>query len=105
MRGLGNQKNRLDHRENDGSEDIIEHREVLGKELYRGFECYISQEVISYSDIHIGELCENYPIFDSYDLGDGRIYQNYIFRKYEITKQDMETAFVVYHKGDFCIVH
>ena len=52
-----------------------------------------------------GEFYENYPIFDSYDLGDDRTYQNYIFRKNEITKQDMEIAFAVYHKGDFCIVH
>lgn len=89
----------------DGLEDIIKHREALGKEFYRGFECFIPQEVISYSDIHIGELYENYPIFDSYDLGDDRAYQNYIFRKNEITRQDMETAFAVYHKGNFCMVH
>ena len=89
----------------DGLEDIIKHRKVIGKEFYRGFECFISQEVIPYSDIHIGELYENYPIFDSYDLGDDRTYQNYIFRKNEITRQDMETAFAVYHKGNFCMVH
>lgn len=89
----------------DGLEDVIKHRELIGKEFLRGFDCFALHSVNVYSDIHIGELYENYPIFDSYDLGDDRTYQNYIFRKNEITKQDMETAFAVYHKGDFCIVH
>ena len=74
---------------------------VEGQEILPTFD----KEVTSYSDIHIGELYENYPIFDSYDLGDDRTYQNYIFRKNEITKQDMETAFTVYYKGNFCMVH
>ena len=85
--GVWKSKKQTRLRENDGLEDLIEYREVLSKGLYRGFECFISQEVISYSDIHIGELYENYPIFDSYDLGDDRTYQNYIFRKYEITNR------------------
>lgn len=89
----------------DGLEDIIKHREVIGKEFYRGFECFTPQEVSIYSDIHIGELYENYPIFDSYDLGDDRTYQNYIFRKNKITEEDMKASFAVYHNGNFCMVH
>ena len=89
----------------DGLEDIIKHRELLGKECFRGFECFAPQETIAYSDIHIGELYENYPIFDSYDLGDDRTYQNYIFRKSEITEQEMKAAFNISHRGNFCMVH
>lgn len=89
----------------DGLEDIIKHREFIGKEFYRGFECFTPQEVSIYSDIHIGELYENYPIFDSYDLGDDRTYQNYIFRKSEITEQEMKAAFNISHRGNFCMVH
>lgn len=89
----------------DGLEDVIKHRELIGKEFMRGFDCFAPQNVNVYSDIHIGELYENYPIFDSYDLGDDRTYQNYIFRKDKISRQDMETAFAVYHKGNFCMVH
>ncbi len=89
----------------DDLEDIIKHRELLGKEFFRGFECFTPQEVIAYSDIHIGELYENYPIFDSYDLGDDRTYQNYIFRKSEITEQEMKAAFDLSHRGNFCMVH
>ena len=89
----------------DGLEDVIKHRELIGKEFIRCFDCFSPQNINVYSDIHIGELYENYPIFDSYDLGDDRTYQNYIFRKDKISRQDMETAFAVYHKGNFCMVH
>lgn len=89
----------------DGLEDVIKHRELIGKEFMRGFDCFTPQNVNVYSGIHIGELYENYPIFDSYDLGDDRTYQNYIFRKDKINRQDMETAFSVYRKGNFCMVH
>ena len=89
----------------DGLEDVIKHRELIGKEFMRGFDCFAPQNVNVYSDIHIGELYENYPIFDSYDLGDDRTYQNYIFRKDEISRKEMEAAFAVYHRGNFCMVH
>jgi len=88
-----------------GLEDIVKHREIFGKESYRGFECFSPKEVSIYSDIHIGELYENYPIFDSYDLGDDRTYQNYIFRKDKISEQDMVAAFTIHHRGNFCMVH
>lgn len=89
----------------DGLEDVIQHRELIGKEFMRGFDCFAPQNLNVYSDIHIGELYENYPIFDSYDLGDDRTYQNYIFRKDEISRKEMEAAFAVYHRGNFCMVH
>lgn len=89
----------------DGLEDVIKHIELIGKEFMRGFDCFPPQNINVYSDIHIGELYESYPIFDSYDLGDDRTYQNYIFKKDKISRQDMETAFSVCHQGDFCMVH
>ncbi len=89
----------------DGLKDIINHREIVGKEYYKDFECYIPQKVETYSNIHIGEIYENYPIFDSDDLSDNRTYQNYIFRKKEITEQDMKNAFTIRHSGNFCMVH
>lgn len=85
--------------------DIIKHCQIVGKEFIRGFECFTPQNVSTYPDIHIGELYENYPIFDSYDLGDNRTYQNYIFRDKEITKQELEAVLAISHKGNFCMVH
>lgn len=88
-----------------GLADIVEHREIIGKESYRGFVCFTPDVMNVYQDVHIGELYENYPVFDSYDLGDDRTYQNYIFRNKKITRKDMEEAFAVFHKVDFCMVH
>lgn len=89
----------------EGLADIIGHREILGKESYRGFECFALKDANVCQDVHVGELYENYPVFDSYDLGDDRTYQNYIFRNKKITRKDMEEAFAVFHKVDFCMVH
>lgn len=89
----------------DGLEDVIKHRGLVGKEFIRRLDCFTPQGVSVYPDIHIGELYENYPVFDSYDSGDDRTYQNYIFRRDEITVQEMETVFAIARKGNFCIVH
>lgn len=35
--------------------------------------------------LHVGELWESYPTFDSYDASDGRSYDNFIIRKHPIT--------------------
>lgn len=90
---------------NNGLNDIIKHRELSNSTLVNRLKCYPPQSVNSCSDIHVGEIYKDYPIFDSYDLSDDRKYQNYIFRKGEITPQDMEAAFALCHQGNFCMVH
>lgn len=88
-----------------GLEDVIKHVELVGKEFFSGFECHAIDGADVCSDVRVGELYQNYPIFDSYDIGDDRTYQNYIFRRGVITVQDMESANSIYHKGNFCMVH
>lgn len=39
--------------------------------------------------LHIGELWESYPTFDSYDASDGRSYDNFIIREHPITVADL----------------
>lgn len=39
--------------------------------------------------IHVGEVWESYPKFDSFDDCDNRTYQNYILRKSPITNAEM----------------
>lgn len=63
----------------------------------------LADDTDGYPDIHIGALYEDYPVFDSYDLGDDRSYQNYIFRKNEITKEELETVYAVYHGTDIVV--
>lgn len=87
-----------------GLDDVMKHVELVGKDYSRGFECRV-QGFESCRDVHVGLLYENYPIFDRYDLGDDRTYQNYIFRRGQITEQDMKAVDSVHHKGNFCMVH
>lgn len=55
--------------------------------------------------VHISHFYESYPVFDSYDLGDDRIYQNYIFRPAPITEANMKDAFCTFHGFNFSMVH
>ena len=89
----------------DGLEDIIAHREVVGKQYYSGFECFVPSNIAPYDDIHIGEIYDSYPTFDSYDSADNRTYQNFIFRKKEISALDMKSAYDIPHISNFCKVH
>ncbi len=88
-----------------GLEDIVRHRAIIGKEFFSGFECFTPNEINEYPDVHIGELYDNYPTFDSYDVGDDRTFQNYIFRTKPITEDDMKEAFKTSHRCNFCMVH
>lgn len=88
-----------------GLKDIKAHREIVGREYYSGFECFTPEKTDRYNDIHIGLISEHYPIFDHYDIGDNRSYQNYIFRNKPITENDMREAFQIPHTSDFRMVH
>lgn len=88
-----------------GLKDIIGHRGIIGKEFFSGFECFTPEKTEKYPDIHIGEIYQNYPIFDSYDLSDDRTYQNYIFRNKAISEEDMRVAFQIPHESNFRMVH
>lgn len=88
-----------------GLKDIREHVEFYGQDGYGGFRCWPQTEIKPYGDVHIGHFFEGYPVFDSYDLCDGRTYQNYIFRTAPITKADMKEAFRTSYGFNFCMVH
>ena len=90
----------------DGLKDIIAHREVVGKQYYRGFECFVPNDITPYKDVHIGEIYDNYPTFDSFDACDNRCYRNFIFSNEAITAQDMKKVFsATPHTNNFCMVH
>ena len=88
-----------------GLEDVIRHRAIIGKNRFMGVECFRPSEINEYTDIHIGELYESYPIFDSSDLGDDRTYQNYIFRTVSVGETDMKETYGMPHGCNFCMVH
>ncbi|MBE6303613.1 MAG: hypothetical protein E7089_06725 [Bacteroidales bacterium] len=88
-----------------GLKDIREHVELCGREGYDGLHCWSPTEVEPYEDVHVGHFYDNYPVFDSYDLGDDRTYQNYIFRNSPIAEANMKETFCTFHGFNFCMVH
>ena len=88
-----------------GLEDVSRHCEIMGHEFFYSFDCFVPKEFEVYDDIHIGEVYDRYPTFDSYDLSDDRTYRNYIFRRHPVTEADMKEAFKVSHGCNFCMVH
>ena len=93
-----------------GLNDIIRHVELSSSNYrYRdGLWCNVPRqfkETGGYADIHIGELYEKYPCFDAEDYAnENRYYQNFIFRKYPITNDDLETLYDLPQSTNFCKV-
>ena len=74
-----------------GLQEIRERVEMFSFQGYSGFRIFTPEETVGSPDgLHIGMMFQSYPQFDSYDAGDNRSYDNYIIRKKEITKSDME---------------
>lgn len=89
----------------DGLNDIIKHCEMTCNEGLPGMVFCTPQECKKQGDIHVGEIYEPYPIFDSSDLKDRRTFRNFIFRKSSICEADMRDSLAVSHRCNFCMVH
>lgn len=58
------------------------------------------------SGLHIGNIWESYPVFDSYDSSDDRSYDNFMFSKTPMTEEMMELyCKQVKRYSDACMVH
>ena len=88
-----------------GLKDICGHAELFGFDGYNELHCFAPNEIEQYDDVHVGQIYENYPVFDISDYSDNRTYQNYIFRTAPITENDMNEAFETFHGFNFCMVH
>ena len=55
--------------------------------------------------LHVGELWESYPTFDSYDVSDGRSYDNIIIREQPICVKDLKLLSEVKRDMNACRVH
>lgn len=91
--------------------DIQRHCELENNEsscFRNGEGCYVPKsfsETLPYPDIHIGQLWKRYPCFDSYDYAnEKRTYQNYIFKKSPITKEDIVSLHNLPSETNFCKV-
>ncbi len=88
-----------------GLNDVINHCEMTCREGLPGMIYCTSQERKRQADIHVGEIYEPYPIFDSSDLKDRRTFRNFIFRDSPICETDMRDALAIQHECNFCMVH
>ena len=88
-----------------GLKDIISHCGISGRIQPSVLGYFVNEKNSEESDIYVGEIYESYPIFDSYDVGDNRTYQNYIFRPHPITENDMGEASQNFYESNFCMVH
>ena len=88
-----------------GLDDVIHHRSMCGRigcgRIYLS-ECYSSNKL---PGICISELYANYPIFDSYDIGDNRTYQNYLFTINQLRNEDMDKLSNMRRRTNYCLVH
>ncbi len=90
----------------DGLQDVRKHRTISGRDSLFSFSCHKLDGVEGYPDVHIGEIYDNYPMFDSSDYGDDRTYQNYIFKSEVITEDDLKSVYTeVSQEGNFCMAH
>ncbi len=75
----------------DGLDDVEAQVEMSGNPRHTYSKWYARQEYKQNpSGLHIGNIWESYPVFDSYDASDGRSYNNYVFSKQPLTEEMME---------------
>ena len=67
--------------------------------------CFPTKEYIPLENIHIGEIYESYPIFDSYDYSDNRCYENYIFASEPIMEELMQQYANIKPESNYYMVH
>lgn len=91
----------------DGLDDINAQVEMSGNPRHSFSKWYARKEYKhNSSGLHVGNIWESYPVFDSYDSSDGRSYNNYIFSKNTITEEIMELyCKQVRMYSDACMVH
>lgn len=88
-----------------GLDDIVRHTEISCKCKDSETSIYRPNESEKYPDIHVGCVYQCYPVFDIFDMGDNRTYQNYIFRKESITEDELIKTLETNHNFNFCMVH
>lgn len=77
---------------------------MVEKSIYRKGDSISKKETLQ-GPIHVGEVWDSYPVFDSGNLGDDRTYQNYIVRDRPISDMEMSDLANVHSRYDFCKLH
>lgn len=88
-----------------GLEDVVAHRSAYGRIGHSGLslnDCAARKVV---DGLFVSEFYERYPIFDSYDIGDDRTYQNYIFTVEPIDDEKLAEISGIRHNCNYSMVH
>lgn len=91
----------------DGLEDIEANVEISGNPKHK-FYRWTKREEYQRDPfrLHVGNIWESYPMFDSSDASDGRSYNNYVFSKTPLVEEMMEIyCSQISAHFDFCMVH
>lgn len=91
----------------DGLEDIEANVEMSGNPKHK-FYRWTKREEYQRDPfrLHVGNIWESYPMFDSSDASDGRSYNNYVFSKTPLVEEMMEIyCSQIGAHFDFCMVH
>ena len=91
----------------DGLEDIEANVEMSGNPKHK-FYRWTKREEYQRDPfrLHVGNIWESYPMFDSSDASDGRSYNNYVFSRIPLTENMMEQYCKRINSNiDACMVH
>lgn len=88
-----------------GLDDVIQHRSMYGKIGYGKIHLDECSSPNSKPGLCISELYASYPIFDSYDIGDNRTYQNYIFSSKPLCNEEVDKLSNLRRRTNYCLVH
>ena len=88
-----------------GLEDVMAHRTAYGRIGYSDLSICTCIPKSRKSGLYVSEFYARYPIFDSYDIGDDRTYQNYIFTNEPINEETLKEIAEIRHNNNYCMVH
>lgn len=90
----------------EGLEDVVAQVEMVGNPRHTNRWYARDEYKPNPNGLHIGNIWESYPVFDSYDLGDNRSYDNYVFSKSPLTFEMMDRYCEQVKSGyNRCMVH
>ena len=88
-----------------GLEDVIGHRTAYGRIGHSDLSISSCVPKKQKSGLYVSEFYARYPIFDSYDIGDDRTYQNYVFTNEPIDDEKLKEIAEIRHNYNYCMVH
>ena len=88
-----------------GLKDVIAHSSMAGVNHYSEVTVYERTPRRRKKGITVVELYEHYPVFDSYDIGDDRTYQNYFFIKGDVSSEEVEKRAKLSDGVNYCMAH